>query len=120
MRTSFNRQILASSEIDNFDAQGIFIDHDIVGLQISVQYPEFFVEILHAQEYLPRYYFDFIGFVKSAFPSFKSFFDKLGQVHVHRLEEYVQFSIVEVYVVCFHHVRAMRSCFPSFDFVEPL
>jgi len=85
-----------------------------------MQYAELFVKVFHSQENLSCYYFDFIGFVQTAFTTFKSLFDKLGEIHVHRLEENVQFAIVEVDVVCFHHVRAMRTGSSSFYLVKPL
>ena len=85
-----------------------------------MQYAELFVKVFHSQEDLSCYYFDFVGFVQTSFPTFKSLFDELCEIHVHRLEENVQFAIVEVYVVCFHHVRAMRASSPSLYLVKPL
>ena len=120
MRSSFNRQILASSKIDNLDAQGVFIDHYIVWFEISVQYSELFVQVFHSKQYLPRYYFYFVGLIQSTFASFKSFFDKLSEIHVHRLEENIQFTIIKVDVVRFHHIRTMCTSFSSFYFVKPL
>ena len=120
MRPSFNRQILASSKINNLNLQWTFVYHDIVGFQISVQYSELFVEVFHSEQDLPRYCFDFAGFVQSSFPTFESSLDKLSEIHVHRLEKDVQFTIVEVNMVRFHHVRAVRTRLTSFNFVKAL
>lgn len=52
MRPAFNSQIFASSEIDYFCREWVFVDHDVVGLEVPVQDAELLVEVPHADQYL--------------------------------------------------------------------
>ena len=56
----FNSQILASAEIDYFSRQWVFIDHNIVWFEVTMQNAKIFIQVTHADQDLFHDDSDFI------------------------------------------------------------
>ena len=64
MRSTLNRQVFTCSEIDDFCYERIFINHDVIWLQVSMHYSVVIVQILEARQYLLHYYPDLLIFIE--------------------------------------------------------